>query len=81
MATSLTYTTINVERQPGITSATIYTDNQAAIRKIKDPNSKSGQHLVQNIVTMIDGLQSAGVEIEIHWVPAHVGIAGNEKAD
>ena len=82
MATSLTYTIINIERQPGIISAIIYTDNQAVIQKVKDPNkTKSGQHLVQNMVTMIDELRNTGAEIELHWVPAHVSIAGNEKAD
>lgn len=82
MTTSLTHTIINIERQPGITSTIIYTDNQAAIQKVKDPNNnKSGQHLVQNVVTMIDGLRNTGADIELHWVPAHVDIAGNERAD
>lgn len=82
MTTSLTHTIINIERQPGITSTIIYTDNRAAIQKVKDPNNnKSGQHLVQNVVTMIDGLRNTGADIELHWVPAHVDIAGNERAD
>lgn len=38
IATLLTHTIINIERQSGITSAIIYTDNQAAIQKVKDSN-------------------------------------------
>ncbi|MCJ1349838.1 hypothetical protein MMC31_008080, partial [Peltigera leucophlebia] len=53
-----------VEKQPDINTTTIYTDNQAAIRKIKDPNNKSGQHLARNIVTMIDGLRSRVLELK-----------------
>ena len=78
----LTHIIINIERQPGITLAIIYTDNQAVIQKVKDPNkTKSKEHLVQNVVTMINGLRNIGAKIELHWVPAHVGIAGNEKAN
>lgn len=38
MAMLLTYIIINSERQSGITLAIIYTDNQAAIQKVKNPN-------------------------------------------
>lgn len=30
---------------------------------------------------MIDRLQNTNVKIELHWVIAHVDIAGNEKID
>jgi hypothetical protein len=30
---------------------------------------------------MIENLRSKGIEPEFHWVPAHIGIEGNERAD
>ena len=33
------------------------------------------------IVWLVDGLRRKNIEVELHWVPAHVGIEGNEKAD
>ena len=74
MATSLTHTIINIERQPGITSTIIYTDNRAAIQQVKDPNStKSGKLLVQNIVTMIVLKSGTPLLLElrthIHFLP------------
>ena len=79
MATSLTNLIINIEKQCNITTATIYTDNQAAIRKVQNPNNKSGQSLVQNIVIMIDGLRATGVEIDLRWVPAHLASLATKK--
>jgi len=37
--------------------------------------------LVKNIVKFINLLRKKGIEIELHWVPAHIGIKGNEMAD
>lgn len=56
---------LNIEKHCNITTATIYTDNQAAIQKVQSPNNKSGQSLVQNIITMINGLCATGVEIDL----------------
>lgn len=44
-------------------------------------NNKSGQRLVQNIIIIIDGLCAIGVEIDLRWVPVHIDISGNKKAD
>ena len=59
----------------------INTDNQASIQAIGDPGKHSGQIYVIQAVQFIDSLRDLGVTIELHWIPAHVGIDGNEQAD
>ncbi len=59
----------------------IFTDNQAAIRSVIRPEGHSGAYIVKQIVQEIDELQAAGVSIDVHWIPAHEGIEGNEAAD
>jgi len=55
--------------------------NQAAIRAVENPDNNSGQHLIKSIIISIEKLRSNGMEVELHWVPAHIGIDGNESAD
>ncbi|TGO46402.1 hypothetical protein BCON_0327g00020 [Botryotinia convoluta] len=59
----------------------VFTDNQAAIRSVANPDSQSGQYILLQIIWMIENLRSKGIEPEFHWVPAHIGIEGNERAD
>ena len=56
-------------------------DSQAAIRAVGSPKNKSGQHIVRRIVSAIDRIRQRGSTVEIHWVPAHIGLCGNEAAD
>ena len=53
----------------------------SAIRAIGAPGNKSGQHILRRIVHSIDNLRLRGFAVELHKVPAHVGIDGNEAAD
>ncbi len=59
----------------------ICVDNQASIRTISNMSSRSGHHIVQRIVEEMEKPRKDGNLIELHWVPAHMGIASNELAD
>ena len=56
----------------------IFTDNQAAITSSEQPKQQSGQYLLQEIALRIETLPR---HLEIHWIPAHSGVPGNESAD
>jgi ribonuclease HI len=59
----------------------IFADNQAAIRSVAKPEGRSGAYITKQIVQKIDDLKTAGLSVDIHWIPAHEGIDGNEAAD
>ena len=65
-------------KQQRISKITIFTDAQAAIKRMQTLEVGPGQIYAlqaQRILTEID------CPVEIRWCPAHEGIAGNEKAD
>ncbi|PPQ82122.1 hypothetical protein CVT24_012427 [Panaeolus cyanescens] len=59
-------------------TASIYTDSQEAIQRIRDRSRKTGQKLVEAIYHTARGIKGV---VKIRWVPAHDGVAGNERAD
>ncbi|KAK8123267.1 hypothetical protein PG999_003185 [Apiospora kogelbergensis] len=63
------------------TRVDIFTDNQAAIASSAWPQRQSGQWLLRQIAEQLKALQQQGINVNIHWIPAHTGVPGNEAAD
>ena len=59
----------------------IYTDSLSAIQTIESGNSKSNPKLLKQIQNVITEITKEGTKLEIHWIPSHVGISGNDIAD
>ena len=62
---------------------TIFTDAQAAIRRMASDEPGPGQQYALQARKHIATLRRArpGIVIEIRWRPAHRGVVGNEKPD
>jgi ribonuclease HI len=65
----------------GVTRATLFVDNQAAIRSIQNPQGQSGQLILRQTIHFLNILHRRRVLVEICWIPVHTGVPGNEKAD
>ena len=67
--------------QPQNTSIRVFTDNQAALQALQDPNKCPAPQIMQAIVLHLDTLQAQGRQALFHWIPSHKDIKGNEEAD
>jgi hypothetical protein len=59
----------------------VFSDSQSALKSISNPCRQSGQALLHSICDHIELLQNAGLQVSLHWLPAHAGIELNELAD
>jgi len=59
----------------------IFSDAQAALRRVRKLDDGPGQPIVRAIHTFERSLSKLGIEVEYCWVPGHKGVPGNELAD
>jgi len=79
----LPHTGVRVQKKHTPERVTIFTDAQAAIRRMASDEPGPGQQYALQARKHINTLRRArpGIVIEICWGTAHKGIAGNERAD
>ena len=56
----------------------IFTDNQATCASVQKPGRQSGQSIIASTLDKIDTTER---QISITWIPGHMDIDGNERAD
>ena len=71
---------VNLVKSSEIGIYTIFTDSKSALTAILN-FKRNGHPLITKMTHEIDTLRRSGRLISFVWIPGHVGIVGNEKAD
>jgi len=61
--------------------AVIASDSSSVLLSLKHLHSESRQDLVFEIIHLANNLRKSGISTTFIWVPAHIGVGGNELAD
>lgn len=60
---------------------TIFSDSRAGLQAVERPGNRSGQAIIWGIRIRLRIANRLGISVQFQWVPAHIGILGNERAD
>lgn len=61
--------------------AVIASDSSSALTSLKFLHSETRQDIVYEIMQLANNLIKSGISTTFIWVPAHIGVGGNELAD
>jgi len=65
-------------REPKIV---VFSDSMSALQCISNDHHNAREDVVREIQAVTHQLIIQGTDVTFHWVPAHIGVTGNELAD
>ena len=76
MKQALTY---SLENEEG--PITIHTDCKSAMQALQQNKIKENKVLIKDILYLLHQHKNTNRHVTINWIPSHIGIPGNDKAD
>ena len=72
---------VKEKKRESFTTLTIFSDSETAIKRIQNDELGPGQAIAKEIIQLAQKFINEGISVFIRWVPGHMNIEGNEKAD
>ena len=62
-------------------TAVIYSDSLGALQSLDRGESRTRPNLTREVIELNHSISTSGTATRFQWVPSHVGLSGNERAD
>jgi ribonuclease HI len=59
----------------------ILSDSKSALEALQSDRDSPREDIIRAAIGLLSDLRARGTEVILQWIPAHVGIKGNERAD